>query len=161
SGVAAGLARLEQEQAALAAQVRFEQFFTPELSRQLAARPGLLESRDCEVTALFCDIRGFSRISERLGPAQTVTWMSDVLGSLSDCVLAHRGVLVNYVGDELLAMWGAPEEQPDHAMLACRAALAMLEQLPVLSRRWRDLLQEEMSFGIGINTGQACVGNIG
>ena len=69
SGVAAGLARLEQEQAALAARVQFEQFFTPELARQLALQPDLLKGRDTEVTLLFCDIRGFSRISERLGPA--------------------------------------------------------------------------------------------
>jgi adenylate cyclase len=63
-GVAAGLARLEQEEAALAARVQFEQFFTPELARQLAVQPDLLEGRDAEVTILFCDIRGFSRLSE-------------------------------------------------------------------------------------------------
>ena len=104
--VAAGLARLDQEQAALRARVQFEQFFTPELARQLAAQPDLLEGRDCEVTVLFCDIRGFSRISERLGPTKTVQWIRDVMGVLSDCVLEHKGVLVDYIGDELMAMWG-------------------------------------------------------
>ena len=67
--VAAGLARIEQEQAAVEARVLFEQFFTPELSQQLQADPLLLSGRDAEVTVLFCDIRGFSRISERIGAA--------------------------------------------------------------------------------------------
>jgi adenylate cyclase len=160
-GIAAGLARLEQEQAALAARVQFEQFFTPELSRQLAQKPDLLQGRDTEVTILFCDIRGFSRISEHLGPARTVEWISDVMGALSDCVRAQAGVLVDYIGDELIAMWGAPEEQPDHARLACRAALAMLEQVPKLNDRWQTVLKEPMELGIGINTGLARVGNIG
>ncbi len=117
-GVAAGLARLEQEQAAAALRVQFEQFFSPELARHLARQPDLLKGRDAEVTILFCDIRGFSRISERLGPAQTLEWIGDVMETLSDCVRAEGGVLVDYIGDELMAMWGAPDEQPDHARRA-------------------------------------------
>jgi adenylate cyclase len=160
-GVAAGLARLEQEQAALAARVQFEQFFTPELSRQLEAQPDLLKARSTEVTLLFCDIRGFSRISERLGPAGTIEWVGGVMGALTDCVRAHAGVLLDYIGDELFAMWGAPEAQPDHARLACRAALDMLGALPELNRRWGQVLGEPMELGIGINTGIAQVGNTG
>jgi adenylate cyclase len=160
-GVAAGLARLEQEQAALAARVQFEQFFSPELARQLSRQPNLLEGRDVEVTVLFCDIRGFSRISERLGPAPALQWINDVLGALSDCVRTQGGVLVDYVGDELLAMWGAPEAQPDHARRACSAALAMLAMVPQLNDRWQTVLQEPFRIGIGIHTGLARVGNTG
>ena len=159
--LAAGLARLEQEQAAIAARVQFEQFFTPELARQLARQPDLLLGRDAEVTLLFCDIRGFSRISERLGPAGTFEWVGSVMGMLSDCVRAHAGVLVDYIGDELVAMWGAPEEQPEHARLACRAALDMLAKLPELNLRWQSSLKEPLALGIGINTGLARVGNTG
>src|SRR5262249_19084877 len=114
-GVATGLARQEQERAAVQAQVRFEQFFGPELARHLQQEPDLLEGREAEVTLLFCDIRGFSRVSERLGPAGTVRWVGDVMGELSECVLAEGGVLVDYVGDEMLAMWGAPRPQADQA----------------------------------------------
>ena len=160
-GVAAGLARLEQEQAALAARVQFEQFFTPELSRQLARYPNLLQGRDTEVSVLFCDIRGFSRISEHLGPAKTVAWVNDVLSALSECVRVEEGVLVDYVGDELMAMWGAPEEQPDHADRACRTALAMLNCLPRLNERWQVTLKEPLDLGLGVNTGRAQVGNVG
>jgi adenylate cyclase len=161
STVAAGLARLEQERAALAARVQFEQFFTPELARYLTEQPDLLEGRNAEVTLLFCDIRGFSRISERMGPLQTIHWVSDVLESLSECVLARQGVLVNYMGDELLAMWGAPEKQEDHACRACRAALEMRARLPELNARWQQTVGEPIRIGIGINTGMACVGNMG
>jgi adenylate cyclase len=160
-GVAAGLARVKEEQAALRARVQFEQFFTRELSLQLAAQPDLLQGRDAEVTLLFCDVRGFSRISERLGPDKTVEWLQDVMGELSECVFARHGVLVEYLGDELIAMWGAPAEQPEHPALACRAALDMLEQLPKLNDRWRPVLSEPTDLGIGINTGVARVGNIG
>jgi adenylate cyclase len=160
-GVAAGLARVEQEQAALRAQVQFEQFFSPELAKHLALQPDLLEGRDTEVSLLFCDIRAFSRISERLGPGGTVEWIRDVMETLSQCVRAHGGVLVDYIGDELIAMWGAPAPQADHAELACRAALDMLATLPGLNSRWEPVIREKMGFGIGINSGVARVGNIG
>ena len=113
------------------------------------------------MTLLFADVRGFSRISERLGPAGTVNWINDIMGALSTCVLDHQGVLVDYIGDELIAMWGAPKEAPDHARRACRAALDMLAKLPELNERWRSTLKEPMGLGIGINTGVAQVGNTG
>ena len=160
-GVAAGLARVELEKAALAARVRFEQFFTPELARVYAARPDLLEGRDAEVTVLFADIRGFSRISEALDPARTLEWIGDVMGVLSDCIMAHGGVVVDYIGDEVLAMWGAPEAQPDHARRACLAALDMLRSLDGLNARWHPVLKQPTDLGIGVNTGIARVGNTG
>ena len=142
-------------------QVQFEQFFTRELSEQLGRHPDLLEGRDMEVSLLFCDIRGFSRISERLGPRGTVQWIGDVMGVLSDCVLAHAGVLVDYIGDELVAMWGAPAAQPEHAQLACLAAIDMLKAVPSINERWSTILQEPMALGIGVNSGIARVGNTG
>jgi adenylate cyclase len=161
SGVAAGLARLEQEKAVLAARVQFEQFFSAELARELTLHPDLIEGRDTEVTVLFCDIRGFSAVAERLGPAGTMEWINDVFGALSECVLRHQGVLVDYVGDELLAMWGAPVDQPDHARLACRAAIDMWQTLPEINERWSPRLETLTRVGIGINTGPARVGNTG
>ncbi|HEX5444503.1 MAG TPA: adenylate/guanylate cyclase domain-containing protein, partial [Pirellulales bacterium] len=161
SGVAAGLARLEQERAAIGARIQFEQFFSAELAEQLSLHPDLLEGRDTEVTVLFADIRGFSRIAERLGPAGTMDWINDVLGAASECVIRHGGVLVDYVGDELLAMWGAPTAQPDHAERACRAAVDMWQALPAVNERWQGRLGEATRLGIGVNTGPARVGNTG
>ena len=161
SGVATGLARLEQERAALSFQNQLEQYFTPELARQLATRPELLTGQDVEITALFCDIRNFSRITRNHAPKFTLDWINDMLSTLSDCVLEHEGVLVDYVGDEVLAMWGAPKNQPDHAERACRAALDMMGRLPSLNERWEGPMGQAMGIGIGINTGMARVGNTG
>jgi adenylate cyclase len=161
SGIAAGLARIKEEQAALAARVQFEQFFTPQLAAQLERDPQLLVGRNAEVTLLFADIRGFSRMSERLGPAGTMDLIQDVMGVLSECVLSHEGVLVDYLGDELMAMWGAPAPQADHAVLACRAARQMMHSLDELSERWLPKLGEPIRLGIGINSGVARVGNTG
>lgn len=141
----------------------FEQHFTRELARELARNPDpmKMQARQAEVSVLFCDIRGFSAVSERLGPAQTIGWLSGVMGEFSSIVIDHGGVLVDYIGDELLAMWGAPNEQPNHAELACRTALGILESLPALNRIWKPLVGAETEVGIGINSGEALVGNVG
>lgn len=161
SGVAAGLARVEQEQAALRTRLQWEQYMTPRLAARLVEHPELLVGRDTDISVLFCDIRGFSRITEKLGPAKTVELMSDVMNVLTQCVMDRDGVVVDYVGDEVMAMWGAPEDQPDHAARACRAALAMFESLPALNERWQPIVKEPLNFGIGINSGSAQVGNVG
>ena len=137
NGVAAGLARVKEEQAAAAARVQFEQFFTPQLAAQLQRDPQLLDGRDAEVTVLFADIRGFSRVSERLGPERTMAWIHDTMSVLSECVLRHDGVLVDFIGDEMMAMWGAPLPQPDHASLACLAARDRLAEIGRASCRER------------------------
>jgi adenylate cyclase len=160
-GVAAGLARLESERSATAIRVQFEQFFTPQLARQLMEKPDLLSGRLTEVSILFCDIRNYSRISRSLGPPETLAWVRNVLGLISEAVLAEEGVLVDYVGDAVMAMWGAPQPQSNHACRAGRAALAMLAAVPRLNERWQSVLGESMQLGIGINSGEALVGNIG
>src|SRR5262249_37991849 len=71
------------------------------------------------------------------------------------------GVLVDYIGDELMAMWGAPEQQPDHARQACRAAIDMIEQMPALNERWSGVLHERFDLGIGISSGPVRAGNMG
>jgi adenylate cyclase len=160
-GVGTGLARQEQEKAALKATALFEQFFTRQLAQTLARQPDLLDGREAEVSVLFCDVRGFSSASERLGPAKTFCWINDVMGELSACVQAEEGVLVDYIGDELMAMWGVPEPQPDQAARAVRAGLAMLDALAPLNERWRAELGRDMAIGVGINCGPAQVGNTG
>ena len=141
----------------------FEQHFTPELARELARNPDpmKMKARNAEVTDLFCDIRKFSTISERLGPEQTIGWLSGVMGEFSTSVIENGGVLVDYTGDELLALWGAPNEDPDHAEKACNAALEISGKLEALNEKWRPIVKAETAIGIGVNTGQALVGNIG
>ena len=160
-GVAAGIARMDQEKQAVAAKVRFEQFFTPQLANQLASIPDWDKGRQATITALFVDIKDFTRISEHLDPSVTIRWIQDSLNLLSECVLNSGGVLVDYIGDAILAIWGAPGEQPDHAERACRAALDMVACLDTLGPRWEAILGEKMQLSIGINSGMAQVGNTG
>jgi adenylate cyclase len=160
-GVAAALARQKHEEAALRANLQFEQFFGRELARRLKEDPKLLEGRDAEVTLLFCDIRGFSRTAIALGPGGTARWINDVMGTLSRCVLDTGGTVVDYIGDELFAMWGAPQPQDDHALRAVAAACAMTKALAALNKRWQDTLKAPMNIGVGVNTGRARVGNTG
>ncbi|MBS0264225.1 MAG: adenylate/guanylate cyclase domain-containing protein [Planctomycetes bacterium] len=159
--VASGLARLKGEDAARRLRLQFEQFFTPTLAQHLESHPDMLNGRDANVTVLFGDIRGFSRIAEKIGAARTFDWINDVMGALSESVLKHNGVLVDYIGDELMAMWGAPEEQPDHARRACQAAIDMIEMIPSLNERWKSVLDVPFDIGIGINSGPVRAGNMG
>jgi adenylate cyclase len=161
TAVEAGLARAESEAQASRRRIQFEQFFSTELARELDRDPSLLEGREREITILFSDIRGFSRVSERLSPSETCQFAGDVMERLTVHVLEHRGVVVGYSGDGMLAMWNAPADQPDHAILACRAAVAMFSELPALDDRWRDRIGGPLGIGIGINTGRALVGNTG
>ena len=160
-GVASGLSRIEQATRATYLKTQFEQYFTKKLAEELEENPNLIEGRDAEVSILFCDIRRFSRISERIGTEQTFKWINDVMEVLSACVNRYDGVLIDYIGDELMAMWGAPKPQADHAKLACRAALDMLAQLPELERRWRSVIDEPFGIGIGVNSGRVRAGNTG
>jgi adenylate cyclase len=161
AAVAAGLARIESEAQASRRRVQFEQFFTPDLVAALDNDPTLLEGREREVTVLFADIRGFSTVSERLPASLTCELIRDVMEHLTARIMESAGVVVDYIGDGLLAMWSAPLEQPDHAARACRAALAMRDGLPGLNRRWQDRLEGTLGLGIGVNSGLALVGNTG
>ncbi len=146
---------------ALRTRVQFEQFFSPELVRELERDPRMLEGRTEEVTILFSDLRGFTTLSQRLGAQKTCRLIRDMMEVLSEQIVAFDGVIVDYVGDGIMAMWNAPAQQGDHAMRACSAALAMLGELPGLNERWLAEAGEPLQLGIGINTGTAQVGNLG
>lgn len=161
AAVGSGLARLVREAEAARSRIQFEQFFSSALASELQRDPKLLDGRDREVTILFSDIRGFSGLSEQLGPVDTFKLVGDVMEQLTARIQENAGTLVSYIGDGLLAMWNAPLNQPDHAMLACRAALDMVEALPQLNVLWQDRVGKPLRLGIGINTGNARVGNTG
>ena len=120
-----------------------------------------LVSERREVTLLFADLRRFSQISHALSTQQTYELLADVMESLTAAVMDHDGMIVDYYGDGLAAMWNAPADQAEHPELACRAALRMLELLPAVSERWSDLLGDPLRLGVGVHTGVAQVGNAG
>ena len=84
--------------------MQLESYFGSELGRHILDNPDLLRGRDTPVTILFCDLRKFSTNSEHLGPEATVEWIGQVMGAMSDCVARHGGIVVDYIGDEIMAM---------------------------------------------------------
>jgi adenylate cyclase len=157
AAVGANLART----VATRTRAQFEQFFSAELARELENDPSLLEGRDQEITVLFSDLRGFTGLSQRMGAADTCRLVRDMMEHMSERIVEHGGAIVDYAGDGILAMWNAPVLQQDHAARACRAALAMIGELPGINARWHQLAGGALSFGIGVNTGMAQVGNTG
>jgi len=141
---------------------QFEQFFSSELAKELDRNPNLLAGREQEITAMFSDLRGFTALSNILKPADICMLLQDIMEHLSEQIQIEGGVIVDYAGDGILAMWNAPVEQPDHVERACKAALAMHKGFPDVCKRWSHLLGDfPIGLGIGINTGVALVGNTG
>jgi class 3 adenylate cyclase len=137
----------------------FRQYMSPDVAATLLADPSqaALGGAVVEVTALFADLRGFTSFSERSSPEALVQMLNRYFGAAVPHVLDHGGTVIQFVGDAMLAAFNAPARQPDHALQAARAGLAMQRSIEALARENPDWPR----FRIGINTGPALVGNIG
>jgi adenylate cyclase len=114
-----------------------------------------------ELTVLFSDIRGFTTLTEKLQSEELVALLNEYLTLMTDIVFKYEGTLDKYIGDALMAFYGAPQEQPDHAQRACHTALEMFAALKALNRKWAQEGKKTIDIGIGINTGPMMVGNMG
>lgn len=114
-----------------------------------------------ELTVMFSDIRGFSKLAEGMRPEAVASFLGEYLTPMTDLVLASGGTLDKYIGDAVMAIWSAPIDLPDHAARACEVALRMQESLVELNRAWRAEGKPEIAIGIGVNTGAMAVGNMG
>ncbi len=114
-----------------------------------------------EITVLFSDIRGFTNFSEKHEPEEVVSLLNEYLGAMTNIVFEHDGTLDKFVGDAIMALWGAPVGQPDHAERACACAVAMIKKLKELQEKWTAEGKYAIDIGIGINTGDMVVGNMG
>jgi adenylate cyclase len=138
-------------------------FFSPELARQIAHdRTGMvIASKRRPITVLFSDIRNFTTISEGLSPEDVVELLREYFNTMVPIVLKHGGTLDKYVGDAIMALFGAPLAQEDHAIRAARTALEMVAQLPILSPKWEAKSGRPLQIGVGVNSGEAVVGVMG
>jgi len=159
--VSAGLARIEREAKVARLRIQFEEFVSPELASELERDSTFLEGQQRFISCLFADLRNFSAISETMGAEGIYAMMRDVMDALTQCVLDSGGAIINYAGDGMAAMWNAPLDQEDHAQRACRAALAMQAVMPALNDKWAERAGMPLKVGIGINSGEALVGNAG
>jgi adenylate cyclase len=141
----------------------FRRYLNPEVTDMLARDPSRLRlgGERREITVLFSDIRGFTGISERLDAPVLADLLNQYLGAMTDIVFKHAGLLDKYVGDAVMAFWGAPVDAPDHAARCCRAALDMLAELQLLQVRWQRVGLPPIVIRVGLNSGQAAVGNFG
>ncbi len=141
----------------------FSQYLHPALITQMLNSPdGIrLGGEEKELTALFTDIRGFTTLSESLTPAQLVDLLNEYLSAMTDLIFKNWGTLDKYIGDAIMAFWGAPYPQTDHALRACRTGLDMLQGVKRLQASWQSRGVPRLEIGIGINTGPMLVGNMG
>jgi len=114
-----------------------------------------------DLSVLFSDIRGFTTISEKLSPEELVHLLNEYLTAMTDVVFKYDGMLDKYMGDAIMAVFGAPLDQPDHASRACQTALDMLSELHRLQKKWLAEGKPVLNIGIGINSGDMVVGNMG
>lgn len=113
------------------------------------------------LTVLFSDIRSFTTYSEKYTPEEVVSILGEYLTEMVDVILRYRGMLDKFVGDEVMAVFGAPLHLDNHAEMACRTALDMIRTLDRLKEKWREEGRETFDIGIGVNTGDMIVGNLG
>ncbi|RPI46006.1 MAG: adenylate/guanylate cyclase domain-containing protein [Betaproteobacteria bacterium] len=141
----------------------FGQYVPPELVDEMAKNPEhfSMEPESREMTVLFSDVRSFTTISEGLEPKELSSLMNEFLTPLTEVIYSHRGTIDKYMGDAIMAFWGAPVSAADHARQGIRAGLAMHRKLAELQPYFRSRNWPEIRIGVGLNTGRMSVGNMG
>lgn len=141
----------------------FSLYLHPKLAGLAARNPARLRlgGEKRELTVLFADLRGFTSLSESMPPELLVEVLNDYLDAMTEVIFEHDGLLDKYIGDGIMALWGAPLPSDDHAFQACHAALRMVARLEELQSTWRSRGLPPVQMGVGINTGPMIVGNIG
>jgi len=141
----------------------FESYVAPAVVQEMLKHPEQLRlgGERREISVLFTDIRGFTAMSENLDPEALVKLLHDFLNPMSNIIINQGGTIDKYMGDAIMALFGAPLIQADHPRLACRAALEMVATLEALNRTWVEQGRPLLKVGIGVNTGPVAVGNMG
>jgi adenylate cyclase len=139
----------------------FGQYLSPEVIRRLLLNPKLVEPKKTEITVMFSDIRGFTTISENLDAQDLAVFLNQYLSDMTKLVFEYAGTLDKYIGDAVMAFWGAPFETNDHAVNGCHSALHMMEKVRAMQKEWQAQGKPKLDIGIGLNSGVASVGNMG
>ena len=141
----------------------FGAYLSPELVQKMVSDPGhdRMQAVSQNLTVLFCDIRGFTQLAEGLEPIALQAVLRRVLSRLTDVIGRHGGTLDKYMGDCVMAFWGAPLDRPDHARCAVAAALDLSQALQAINDEHQGQGLPAIAVGIGVNTGPVCVGDMG
>lgn len=141
----------------------FGTYVPPELVDEMVKDPDAysMKATNRELTVMFCDMRGFTKMSEQMEPTQLQELLNGVFSRLTSLIRANRGTIDKYMGDCVMAFWGAPVETPDHAHLAVKSAMEMANAVRDINADHRARGLPEIGIGIGLNTGTMCVGDMG
>jgi len=141
----------------------FGKYVSPQVVKQMISRPELLKlgGERCDLTVLFADLAGFTAISEKLAPENVAKVVNIYLTGMTEVILAEGGTVDKFIGDAVMAFWGAPLPDPDHALHAVRSAIGMQAAMHRLQPRFAELGCGAMAVRIGINSGPVVVGNMG
>ncbi|MDP8232720.1 MAG: adenylate/guanylate cyclase domain-containing protein [Candidatus Zophobacter franzmannii] len=141
----------------------FQRYLAPEVVSELLKNPKALTYGGTlqEISVLFSDIRSFTTYSEDHSPEETVSILSEYLTAIVDVIKTNKGILDKFVGDEVMALYGTPVHDPNHALNACKTALEMRRVLTELQNEWKKIGRDPFEIGIGVNSGNAVVGNLG
>jgi adenylate cyclase len=142
----------------------FQYYLTASVINEMLKDPAKLKlgGDKKDLTVLFSDIRGFTTVAENMKtPEELVHLLNEYLTAMTNVVFTHDGLLDKYMGDAIMAVFGAPLNQPDHPLRACKTALGMIDELKKLQKKWADEGRPVLTIGIGINSGDMVVGNMG
>jgi adenylate cyclase len=141
----------------------FKQYMAPDAVETVLKNPDAIKfgGQRRRLTVLFSDIRSFTTYSEKYTPEEVVSNLGEYMTEMVDVIFRYHGMFDKFVGDEIMAVFGAPALIPDHAEKACMAALEMIRSLDLLKERWTEEGKEIFNIGIGVNTGDMLVGNMG
>lgn len=144
-------------------QMIFGKFISPEVVEYLMQRDGIrtLMGEKKDLSVLFADLRGFTAMSEHMEPQKVVVLLNEFFNELTETVIRHNGIIDKYSGDNIMAIFGAPLDMPDHHEAAILAAVEMQEKFAVIKRNWHTLYGVSIGLGIGLNCGPAIAGNLG
>jgi adenylate cyclase len=152
---------VQQIQREQVVRANFQRYFAPALAEKIANAGSVLGGEKRRIAVLFSDIRGFTALSETMNPDDMANLLTEYFTEMVECVFDKGGTLDKFIGDAVMAQWGAPlgdPHDPDHAM---EAAIKMIRELDTLNARWRAAGKPELQIGIGLNVGEAFAGNIG
>ncbi|WP_245183334.1 adenylate/guanylate cyclase domain-containing protein [Legionella israelensis] len=141
----------------------FERYVPKSLVKKLVKNGKIAEvgGKNQDITILFSDIKNFTALSEKTDPQQLMNYLSDYFQSMTEVILHSHGTLDKYIGDGIMALWNAPIFDAQHALHACQTAIEMMDKLKKLNKNNQKLGLPELTIRIGINSGEAIVGNVG
>jgi adenylate cyclase len=141
----------------------FAAYVPPELVDEMVKDPDSysMKAVNKDLTVMFCDMRGFTNLSEKMEPTALQGLLNHLFSRLTEIIQANRGTTDKYMGDCVMAFWGAPVDTPNHAQLAVKAAMEMCQAVRKINEEHRAKGIPEIGVGIGLNTGTMCVGNMG